>query len=82
MRAGHEKAEYEKLFSEQGFPVREQRAPRFPEGAGSCLLPDRRSAGAGDQASPGWCQLKFVQFFSVPLLPSTEPNRKEVYFIP
>lgn len=82
MRTGHEKAKCGRLFPEQGFPVREHRALRFPEGASSRPLPGRWCAGAGDQASPGCCQLKFVQFFSVPLLLSTETNRMEVHFIP
>lgn len=82
MRTGHEKAECEKLFPEQDLPVGENRDLRFPEGAGSCPFPGRGCAGVGDQASPGCCQLKFTQFFSVPLLLSTEPNGKEVCVIP
>lgn len=77
----HQKAKCQKLFPEEDLPVWGHRAVRFPGGAGSCLLPGRQCAGAGDQASPDWSQLNFMQFFSFPVLPNTEPNGKEVCFI-
>lgn len=79
MSTRHPKAKCERLFPEEDLPVWGHRARRFPGGAGSCLQPGRQRGG--DQASPEWSQLKFMQFFSFPVLPNTEQNGKEVCFI-
>lgn len=71
MRTRHQKAKCERLFPAEDLPVREHWG--FHE--------EQAPACGGDQASPDWSQLKFMQFFSFPVLPKAEWNGKEACFI-